>query len=47
MALIQEAAIRPITRIATKPSKTAKKKRVDEKKRRSDVKRTRSGPMGD
>ena len=47
VTLIQQAAIRPITRIATKPSKTAKKKRVDEKKRRSDVKRNRSGPLGD
>lgn len=45
--LIREASVRPAVRIATKPSKNARKKRVDEKKRRGDVKRRRSGPIGD
>ncbi|MFN3891082.1 MAG: alternative ribosome rescue aminoacyl-tRNA hydrolase ArfB [Beijerinckiaceae bacterium] len=47
VALIREAAVRPVARIATKPSRAAKKKRVDEKKRRSDVKRRRSAPVHD
>lgn len=45
--LIREAAVRPVTRIATKPSRSARKKRVDEKKRRGDVKRHRSSPVHD
>jgi ribosome-associated protein len=45
--LIREAAVRPVKRIATKPSKAAKAKRVDTKKRRGDIKRHRSGPIGD
>lgn len=47
VALIREAAVRPVTRIATKPSLSARKKRVDEKKRRGDVKRHRSAPVHD
>ncbi|MBX9758426.1 MAG: aminoacyl-tRNA hydrolase [Beijerinckiaceae bacterium] len=45
--LIRQAAVRPVKRIATKPSRAAKAKRVDTKKRRSDIKRHRSGPVGD
>ena len=45
--LIRQAAVRPVKRIATKPSRAAKAKRVDTKKRRSDIKRHRSGPIGD
>ena len=45
--LIRQAAVRPVKRIATKPSRAAKAKRVDTKKRRGDIKRHRSGPIGD
>ena len=45
--LIRQAAVRPVKRIATKPSKAAKARRVDTKKRRGDIKRHRSGPIGD
>jgi ribosome-associated protein len=34
-------------RVATKPSKGAKKRRVETKRKRSDVKRTRQRPSGD
>jgi len=39
--MIAEVAVRPKFRVATKPSKGAKKRRVEGKKRRSDVKKNR------
>ncbi len=41
VALIQEAAVRPVPRRATKPTKASKQKRLEGKKRRSDVKNMR------
>jgi ribosome-associated protein len=38
VALVQEAAIRPVKRIATKPSKAAKARRLEGKKARSAIK---------
>ncbi|MEM8752422.1 MAG: alternative ribosome rescue aminoacyl-tRNA hydrolase ArfB [Pseudomonadota bacterium] len=43
-ALIEEAAKRPKRRIATRPSLSAKRKRIDEKTKRGAVKRLRSAP---
>jgi len=47
VALIRQAAVRPVARIATKPTRSAKRARLDSKKRRSEVKRGRSAPSGD
>jgi len=49
LALLQQAAIRPKRRRATKPKKAAKEKRLDTKKRRGEVKslRGRSRPGDD
>lgn len=47
VALIRQAAVRPVTRIPTKPTRSAKRARLDSKKRRSEVKRGRSAPPGD
>ena len=47
VALIRQAAVRPVTRIATKPTRSAKRARLDTKKRRGDVKRQRSAPPSD
>src|SRR6187397_3271776 len=41
VALIQEAAVKPIPRRATKPSKASKQKRLEGKKRRAVIKRHR------
>ena len=38
VALIQEAAVRPVKRIATKPTKASKQKRLEGKKVRSGIK---------
>jgi ribosome-associated protein len=38
VALIAEAAVRPVKRIATKPTKAARQKRLEGKKRRSNIK---------
>jgi ribosome-associated protein len=43
-ALIEKAHIRAARRIATKPSKAAKRRRVDTKKGRSAIKQNRSKP---
>jgi ribosome-associated protein len=43
-ALIDKAHIRAARRIATKPSKAAKRRRVDTKKGRSTIKQNRSKP---
>ncbi|MEY4270289.1 MAG: hypothetical protein RLZZ58_1505 [Pseudomonadota bacterium] len=47
MALLERAHIRPERRIKTKPSKSAKAKRVDSKKARSTVKAGRGRVHGD
>jgi ribosome-associated protein len=47
VALIRQAAVRPVTRIAPKPTRSAKRARLDTKKRRGDVKRQRSAPPSD
>ncbi len=48
VALIQEAAVRPIPRRATKPTKASKEKRLEGKKVRSNIKGLRrSKPMFD
>jgi ribosome-associated protein len=44
--LLKEAAIRPRTRIATRPTKASKIRRVDEKTRRGSIKRARTGRPG-
>jgi len=38
IALIQEAAVRPVPRRATKPTRASKQKRIESKKRRSGIK---------
>ena len=43
VALIQEAAVRPIPRRATKPTKASKQKRLEGKKRRGGIKELRRG----
>src|SRR5690606_14891762 len=45
VTLVQQAAVRPRTRRATRPGKAAKERRITEKKRRADVKtgRRRTG----
>lgn len=45
--IIREAAAAPRPRVATKPSRGAKTRRVDAKRARSAVKRTRRRPAGD
>ena len=42
VALVQEAAVRPVPRRATKPTKASKLKRIEGKKRRSGIKELRS-----
>ena len=44
VALIREAAKRPKKRIPTRPSRAAKRRRVEAKKKRGEVKRLRQGP---
>lgn len=39
--MIEEASIKPKYRVATKPSRAAKRRRTDSKKKRSDVKKGR------
>ena len=45
LALLQQAAVRPKRRTATKPKKAAKEKRLEVKKLRADVKRQRGRLM--
>jgi ribosome-associated protein len=45
--LIREAAVKPIPRRATKPTKASRTKRLEGKKRRSDVKDMRGKVRGD
>jgi ribosome-associated protein len=46
IALIQEAAIRPTVRRATKPTKASKERRIEGKKRRSGIKEMRQSKSG-
>jgi ribosome-associated protein len=46
IALIQEAAVRPVPRRATKPTKASKQKRLEGKKRRSGIKDMRRSKPG-
>jgi ribosome-associated protein len=41
VALLQEAAVRPTPRRATRPTRASRERRIDTKKRRGDVKRLR------
>ena len=41
IALLQEAAVRPTPRRATRPTRASKERRIEGKKRRADVKRLR------
>jgi ribosome-associated protein len=41
VALLQEAAVRPTLRRATRPTRASRERRIDTKKRRGDVKRLR------
>ena len=43
IALVQEAAVKPVPRRATKPSKASKQKRLEGKKRRGGIKELRRG----
>ncbi len=45
--LIREAAVKPVPRRATKPTKASKTRRLEGKKRRSDVKDMRGKVRGD
>ncbi len=47
VALLQEAAIRPVLRRDTKPTKAARRRRTDAKVLRGEVKRLRSTPVRD
>ena len=47
VALLREAAIRPVIRRDTKPTKAARRKRTDAKVLRGEVKRLRSTPVRD
>ena len=41
VALLQEAAVRPTPRIATRPTRASKERRIETKKKRGDVKKMR------
>jgi ribosome-associated protein len=47
VALLKEAAIRPKARIATKPTKASKARRVEAKVKRGAIKRARTGRPGE
>lgn len=47
IALIREAAAPPRHRVATRPSKGQKQRRLDSKRRQSDLKKTRGRVRGD
>jgi ribosome-associated protein len=46
LELIREAAVRPVPRRPTRPTRASKERRIDTKKRRSGVKRLRQGKPG-
>ena len=46
VALILQATIRPKQRIATRPTRASKQKRLEQKRQRSDIKRTRREVSG-
>ena len=45
--LIRQAAVRPVPRRATKPTKASRRRRVDDKKRRGGIKAMRGNPRSD
>jgi ribosome-associated protein len=45
IGLIRQAAVRPVPRRATKPTRAAKQKRIEGKKRRSEIKARRGRPL--
>ena len=47
VALLKEASIRPKPRIATRPTRASKVRRVDSKVKRGAIKRTRGGAPGE
>ncbi len=47
VTLLREAAVRPVVRRDTKPTKAARRRRTDAKVLRGEVKRLRSTPVGD
>jgi ribosome-associated protein len=47
VALLREAAVRPVLRRDTKPTKAARRRRTDAKVLRGEVKRLRSSPVRD
>ena len=47
VALLREAAIRPVVRRDTKPTRAARRRRTDEKVLRGEIKRLRSTPVPD
>lgn len=47
VALLREAAVRPVTRRDTKPTKAARRRRTDAKVLRGEVKRLRAAPVRD
>lgn len=47
VALLREAALPPVPRHATRPTRASKERRLTEKRRRSGVKRTRGGSSDD
>jgi ribosome-associated protein len=44
IALVGQAAVRPVPRRATKPTKASRRRRLESKKRRSGIKALRGGP---
>lgn len=46
-ALVRQAAVRPKTRRASRPTKASRERRLESKQRRSDVKQRRSRGSGD
>ena len=47
VAILAEAAVPPKPRVATRPTRASRVRRVDEKTRRGDVKKARRRPTGD
>ncbi|HEX4408702.1 MAG TPA: alternative ribosome rescue aminoacyl-tRNA hydrolase ArfB [Xanthobacteraceae bacterium] len=47
IALIRQAAVRPIKRRPTRPTKASRERRIDSKKRRAGVKKQRGSPSFD
>ena len=47
VALLREAAVRPVFRVPTRPSRSARRERTDDKAKRGALKRSRGAPVGD